>query len=304
HRRRHAEVVAVVLEPLSHLDHVAVARGRQQADPRALALEEGVGGDRGAVDHALGLAEERRHVVAERPREQLEALQHALRGVGRRRGGLGERDAAGVVDRDQVREGPADVDADPVHGSAPPRAPAPALSSGHDPVGQILRAGAVVSIRSSRTEPRPPRNRPSPPESGRNSWRAKKRGKRVSVTSMLPNLMPPAAWPSPAVGHPSPAAEAPPPPRAWNRCQMNGRSVRGLTPWRAMRKRLDQPAMTRSGHERARALSTASAMSWAQWFVQSVTGAGGSGQTIDPGRARTLTGRNVPAFFGVRGSSR
>ena len=71
-----------------------------------------------------------------------------------------------------------------------------------------------------------------------------------------------------------------------------------------MRKRLDQPAMTRSGHERARALSTASAMSWAQWFVQSVTGAGGLGRTIVPGRARTVTGRKVPAFFGVRGSSR
>src|SRR5207253_4891224 len=42
---------------------------------------------------------------------------------------------------DQVREGPADVDADPVHGSAPPRAAAPARSSGHDPVGEILGAG-------------------------------------------------------------------------------------------------------------------------------------------------------------------
>ena len=41
---------------------------------------------------------------------------------------------------------------------------------------------------------------------------------------------------------------------------MNGRPVRGLTPWSAMRKRLDQPAMTRSGHERASALSMASAM--------------------------------------------
>src|SRR5207244_5361817 len=42
---------------------------------------------------------------------------------------------------------------------------------------------------------------------------------------------------SPAAGHPSPAEEAPPPGRAWNRCQMNGSSVLGCFPWIAMRKR-------------------------------------------------------------------
>ena len=45
-------------------------------------------------------------------------------------------------------------------------------------------------------------------------------------------------------------------------------------------------------------------MSWAQWLVDSVTGAGGSGFTIVPGLAITVTGRNVPEFFGVRGSIR
>ena len=64
-RRRHPEVVAVVLEPLPHLDHVAVALGREEPDPRALALEEGVGGDGGAVDDPLGLAEEGRQVLAQ-----------------------------------------------------------------------------------------------------------------------------------------------------------------------------------------------------------------------------------------------
>ena len=50
----------------------------------------------------------------------------------------------------------------------------------------------------------------------------KNSGKRTSVTSRLPNLMPPAACHSPAPGQPSPAGEAPPPGRAWNMCQMNG----------------------------------------------------------------------------------
>src|ERR1700716_221652 len=66
-------------------------------------------------------------------------------------------------------------------------------------------------MRSLSTDPTPPRNCPSPKESGRNSWRSKKRGNLASATSTLPNLMPPAAWPSPAVSHPSPPDEAPPP---------------------------------------------------------------------------------------------
>ena len=74
----------------------------------------------------------------------------------------------------------------------------------------------------SSSPPGPPRCCPSPPLSGRNSWRRKCRGKRTSCTSMLPNLMPPAACHSPAPGQPSPADEPPPPGRAWNRCQMNG----------------------------------------------------------------------------------
>src|SRR5439155_1593447 len=102
----------------------------------------------------------------------------------------------------------------------------------------LASAGSAISAWSSRTEPRPPRYFPSPPEPGRNSWRAKNNGKRTSVTSTLPNLIPPAACPSPAVGQPSPAGEAPPPGRAWNMCQMKGRPVRGSFPWMAMRVRL------------------------------------------------------------------
>ncbi len=70
----------------------------------------------------------------------------------------------------------------------------------------------------------------SPPESGRNSWRRKNSGKRTSVTSRLPNLIPPAACHSPAPGQPSPAGEAPPPGRAWKKCQMKGLPDRGSLP--------------------------------------------------------------------------
>ena len=54
--RRHAQVVAIVLEALAHLEHVAMALGREQPDPGTLALEQRIGRDRRAVDDPLGLA--------------------------------------------------------------------------------------------------------------------------------------------------------------------------------------------------------------------------------------------------------
>jgi hypothetical protein len=49
---------------------------------------------------------------------------------------------------------------------------------------------------------------------------------------------------------------------------------------------------------------TASAISWAQWFVQSVRGAGAFAHTTVPSLAITVSGRKVPSFFGVWGSIR
>src|SRR5262249_24893163 len=72
----------------------------------------------------------------------------------------------------------------------------------------------------------------------------------------------------------------------------------------AIRKRRPQPAIARCGHAGARALMIASAISWAQWLVQSVTGAGALAHTTVPSRATTCRGRNVPSFFGVSGSIR
>src|SRR5262249_43631555 len=55
---RHTEVVAVVLEPFTHLDDVAMALGREHADGSALSLQQGVRRDRGAVDDQLRLGQE------------------------------------------------------------------------------------------------------------------------------------------------------------------------------------------------------------------------------------------------------
>src|SRR5215470_5870994 len=98
------------------------------------------------------------------------------------------------------------------------------------------------------------------------------------------------------------AGEAPPPGRAWNRCQMKARPLRGSRPWMAMRKRRPQPAMARSGQAGASALITASMISLAQWLVHNVTGAPASAHTTVPGLAITVSGRNAPSFFGVSGS--
>ena len=95
--------------------------------------------------------------------------------------------------------------------------------------------------------------------------------------------MPPTECHSPPLGHPSPPGDAPPPGRAWKRCQMNFRCVRGSVPAIAMRKRRPHPAMARSGHASASAVMIASTISFAQWLVHSVTGAPSFAHTTVPG---------------------
>ncbi len=87
-------------------------------------------------------------------------------------------------------------------------------------------------------------------------------------------------------------------------CQMNPRPVRGSVPLSAIRSRLPQPAMTRSGQAPASATTIASMISCAQCEVDIVTGAPGFESTMVPGRARICTGRIEPSFLGVSGSKR
>ena len=78
--RRQAQIVAVVLQPLAHLDHVAMAFGRQQPDPRPLVFEQRIGRDRRPMNDPLGLGQQRRELDPERFRQQLSPSRTPIEG--------------------------------------------------------------------------------------------------------------------------------------------------------------------------------------------------------------------------------
>ena len=87
--RGRAEVVAFGLQPLAHLDDVAMALGGQHRHLRTLAFQQGIGRDGGAMDDALGA---RQRVGQGQPQplgQHGEAIHHALALVGRRARRLG-----------------------------------------------------------------------------------------------------------------------------------------------------------------------------------------------------------------------
>jgi hypothetical protein len=116
--RRQAQIVAIVLQPLAHLDYIAMAFGRQQPDLGTPSLEQRVGRDRCAMDNAVGLGHQRRPVEAQRIGQQLQAVEDADRRISRGRGNFRQGRPTGAVDRDQIGKGAADIDADAVHGLA------------------------------------------------------------------------------------------------------------------------------------------------------------------------------------------
>jgi hypothetical protein len=69
--RRHAEVVAVVFQTLAHFEDVTMSLGRQQPHLGPLTLQQGIGGDRRAVDDAFGFIQQRREVFVEFDRQKL-----------------------------------------------------------------------------------------------------------------------------------------------------------------------------------------------------------------------------------------
>ena len=145
--RRHAEVVAVVLEPLAHLDDVAVALGGEHADRRALALEQGVGRDRRAVDDELGVGQQRRRSVpssaARRSRPSITPIDGSA-GV---EADLARRHAPFVVHGDEIGEGAADVDADAEHRQRPRRRGARAVRPVDEAVVEVGGARRRVAAR-------------------------------------------------------------------------------------------------------------------------------------------------------------
>ena len=150
----------------------------------------------------------------------------------------------------------------------------------------------------------PPRKRPSPPEPSRNSCLRKRSGKRASSTSMLPNLRPPAECHSPIEDQPSPAIEAPPPGRAWNMCQMKERlRAARIVPLDGQAKAPPPAAHHAVGTDGRHRLDDRLDDLVRRMAGAQVTGALFVAQTIVPGLAMTVSGRKVPAFFGISASS-
>ena len=117
--RRHAQVVALRLQPLAHLHHVAVALRGEHGNARAAALQQRVGGDGGAVDDALGAGQQCGQGNSRGGGQVGQAGQHTFGLVGRRAGGLGQKAGAVRGDAHNVGEGAADVDADAPHQMKP-----------------------------------------------------------------------------------------------------------------------------------------------------------------------------------------
>ncbi len=114
-RRSEAQVVAIFgLQPLAHLQYVAVALGRDQADAGTLALDQRIRRDRRAVNDTLAPREQNGAFEPQRPGEHAQAFEHPDGRVGWRRWALGQRRCTGLVDRYEIGECAADVDADTV----------------------------------------------------------------------------------------------------------------------------------------------------------------------------------------------
>ena len=93
-----------------------------EPDPADLALDQGVGGDRGAMDDGLDLAKERLERHAMMRRRDLEDVDETALEAIRGRGRLEQLERPGGVADHAVGEGAADVDAKAVgHAPAPPR---------------------------------------------------------------------------------------------------------------------------------------------------------------------------------------
>ena len=105
---------AVGARLLAHRIDAAKSFGHQQAGAHALAFEQRIGADRGAVAEIADVG--RRHAACE---QGLDARQDRARGIVGRRRHFGDRDLAGfLVEIDEIRERPSGIDRDAVTGHA------------------------------------------------------------------------------------------------------------------------------------------------------------------------------------------
>ena len=97
-----------------------MALGGQQRDLGALALQQRVGRNRGAMHQALGRRQHLRAREVQPARELFQPRHDADRLIRGRRRRLCKHGAPGLIDGDEVGEGAADVNSDREHCSATP----------------------------------------------------------------------------------------------------------------------------------------------------------------------------------------
>ena len=110
-RERRAMVPDILTQPAPDLQRVAKAVGGEQAEPRPLALEQRVGGDRRTMDEDFAAAQKAGRLVSEGTRRALDRVDHARRRIGRCGRRLEREHASVRGGNDQVGERAADVDA-------------------------------------------------------------------------------------------------------------------------------------------------------------------------------------------------
>ena len=80
-RRRHAQIIAIVLKPFAHFEDIAVSLGGEQPNLGSLVFKQSVSGYRRAVDDTLGLGEKREAVELQRLSEDVQPLHHTDRWI-------------------------------------------------------------------------------------------------------------------------------------------------------------------------------------------------------------------------------
>ena len=117
HRRIGRAVIPRILaQAAPRFEAVAETLRRQQANPRPLAFEQGVGGHGGAVQEKLAVAQELCHRLVERGAGRNQRIDHALARIGGHRRHLEHVGAALAVGNDKIGERAADIDADAPRG--------------------------------------------------------------------------------------------------------------------------------------------------------------------------------------------
>ena len=105
-------VPGVLAKAAARFEAVAETAGREQADTRALTLQQGVGRDGGAVQEKLAVAEEIRQCQPKGLARGVQCRNHAFARVVRNRRHLEHIRAAFAVGDHEVRKRAADIDAD------------------------------------------------------------------------------------------------------------------------------------------------------------------------------------------------